>query len=89
VGTIAVGIFATDGGLLYGGGAQLLLVQLIGVAAIAIWTFATSFALFKAIDMTIGLRVNSEEEVLGLDLKEHGTESYADFEPKVLLDTIQ
>ncbi|MEN1760857.1 ammonium transporter [Anoxynatronum sibiricum] len=89
VGTLAVGIFATDGGLLYGGGVQLLLIQLTGVAAIALWTFATTFALFKAIDVTIGLRVSNEEEVLGLDLKEHGTESYADFEPKVLLDTIQ
>ncbi|MBB6216212.1 Amt family ammonium transporter [Anaerosolibacter carboniphilus] len=84
VGTILVGVFATDGGLLYGGGTKLLLVQLIGVGAVALWTNVTAFYLFKAINKTVGLRVNSEEEEEGLDKKEHGTESYADFQPRVV-----
>ena len=81
-GTVLVGIFATDGGLLYGGGTDLLFTQTIGVWSIAIWTLATTFVLFKTIDMTIGLRVGEEEEKVGLDLKEHGISSYGDFKIK-------
>lgn len=84
LGTILVGIFATDGGLLYGGGTKLLLVQLAGVGAVALWTNVTAYYLFKTIEKTVGLRVNSEEEEEGLDKKEHGTESYADFQPRVI-----
>ncbi len=83
IGTILVGIFSVDGGLLYGGGLDLLLIQLLGVGAIAVWTLGTTFCLFKAIKATVGLRVSKEEEEEGLDKWEHGTESYADFEPKI------
>ena len=80
-GTILVGLFAQDGGLLYGGGVQLLGVQLLGVIAVAVWTIATTFVLFKVIKSTIGLRVSAEEEHIGLDIEEHGLESsYADFQ---------
>ncbi|MDF2547418.1 MAG: ammonium transporter [Anaerosolibacter sp.] len=84
LGTLLVGIFATDGGLFYGGGTKLLFVQLLGVGAVALWTNVTAYYLFKAIDKTVGLRVSSEEEEEGLDKKEHGTESYADFQPRVI-----
>jgi len=82
-GTILVGVFATDGGLLFGGGFALLGVQLLGVAVVAFWTLSTSYALFKVIDLLIGLRVSEQEELTGLDLLEHGLESsYPDFEYK-------
>ncbi len=82
-GTILVGIFATDGGLLYGGGFTLLGVQILGVLAVAAWTIACMTVVFFAIKKTIGLRVSEEEEVQGLDLHEHGlNSSYADFEVK-------
>ncbi|MFZ5965689.1 MAG: ammonium transporter [Bacillota bacterium] len=84
IGTILVGVFATEGGLLHGGGAALLMTQTIGVAAVAVWTMATTFCLFKLIQITVGLRVTNEEEEEGLDKKEHGTESYADFQPRVI-----
>ncbi len=80
IGTILVGVFSVDGGLIYGGGIELLKVQLIGVGAVALWTISTSYILFKVISVTIGLRVSDEEEHSGLDIVEHGTESYADFE---------
>lgn len=83
LGTIMVGLFSTDGGLLYGGGAGLLITQLVGVVAVGLWVCLTSFALFKAIDFTVGLRVSDEEEIEGLDKREHGADSYADFEPRV------
>ncbi len=65
MGTAMVGLFAVEGGLLYGGGVSLLLVQLLGVGAIALWTTSTSFVLFKTIKATIGLRVDEDEEKLG------------------------
>jgi len=81
-GTILVGVFATDGGLLYGGGWRLLSIQTIGVLAVAGWTFATTFVLFKALKATVGLRVEREHEEIGLDINEHGTQAYADFAVK-------
>lgn len=83
LGTILVGLFATDGGLFYGGGTNLLGVQALGVLTVALWTIATTFTLFKLIDITLGLRVSAEEEETGLDLLEHGlASSYPDFEAK-------
>lgn len=78
-GTLAVGVFATEGGLLFGGGISLLTTQLIGVTATFIWAFGLGFVLFKVIDMAIGLRVSSEDEIEGLDYSEHGADSYPDF----------
>ncbi|TCT11688.1 ammonium transporter [Natranaerovirga pectinivora] len=81
-GTLAVGLFATEGGLFYGGGFELLGIQAIGVIAVAAWVFFAAFIVFKVVDKTIGLRVSEEEEIKGLDIEEHGIESYADFEVK-------
>lgn len=78
-GTILVGLFAVDGGLFYGGGMSLLIVQVVGALAIAVWGFGSAFLLFKAIDVTVGLRVSPEEEEQGLDLSEHQTDTYPDF----------
>lgn len=83
VGTLLVGVFAVDGGLLYGGGAALLGIQALGVVSVAAWSIGTSLVLFKTIKATVGLRVNKEEEERGLDLGEHAIEAYADFMLKV------
>lgn len=80
-GTLMVGLLATDGGLFYGGGLDLFLVQAKGVISVAVWTFCTSYVLFKAVDLTIGMRVSPEEEKRGLDLTEHNSVSYPDFVP--------
>ena len=86
-GTIAVGLFATPTapecemtGLFYGGGFKLLGIQLLGIAAILAWTAVTMTITFLIIKATIGLRVTEEEEIEGLDIKEHGLPSaYAGF----------
>ena len=79
-GTILTGVFATDGGLLYGGGFSFLGTQLLGVISVAIWVTITMTIVFQIIKNTIGLRVSEEEEILGLDIKEHNLESsYAGF----------
>ncbi len=81
-GTLAVGLFAIDGGLFYGGGVSLLLVQVIGIAAIIAWTALAMSITFAIIKKVHGLRVSEEEEILGLDTTEHGLDSsYADFMP--------
>jgi len=79
-GTVAVGLFAVEGGLFYGGGAAQLGIQSLGVVTIAAWTFATVGLTFFIIKKFNGLRVSKQEEISGLDITEHGlTSSYADF----------
>jgi ammonium transporter, Amt family len=75
-GTIAVGLFATEGGLFYGGGTSLLIAQLIGVVAVFVWAFGLGLILFKTIKATIGLRVSKRIEEEGLDVYEHGESAY-------------
>jgi len=82
-GTIAVGIFgSTDAvkGLWYGGGFNQLMVQLTGITAVFIWTAAVSAVLFIILKKNAGLRVSPEDELKGLDLTEHGSESYYGFQ---------
>lgn len=88
-GTLAVGLFAAPSlpgntgtyGLLMGGGATLLIAQIIGVVAVGVWTTVTAGAMFYAIKATVGLRVSPEEEEAGLDIGEHGAVAYPDIMP--------
>ncbi|MDF2595007.1 MAG: ammonium transporter [Clostridia bacterium] len=76
LGTIAIGLFATEGGLFYGGGFSLLGIQVFGVlicmAASAVLSFITFFILKK----TMGLKVSQHHEIDGLDAIEHGISAY-------------
>lgn len=79
-GTLAVGLFATEGGLFYGGGLAKLGIQLLGVVSVAAWVLITMYIIFSIIKKTIGLRVSEKEELDGLDIHEHGlTSAYAGF----------
>ena len=60
-----------------GGGASLLLAQAIGVVAVGAYVATASWALWKVIKLTIGIRVSPEEELIGLDISEMGLEAYA------------
>ena len=81
-GTLLVGLFATDGGLFYGGGFHFLAIQAIGVVSVAAWVSVCMLIIFTLIKKTIGLRVSETEELDGLDIHEHGlASSYADFMP--------
>ena len=79
VGTLAVGLFDVETGLLYGGGVAQLVSQVAGVAATFVWTFGLSYLAFAVIKAWIGLRVTPEEEQRGLDYYEHGVVAYPDF----------
>ncbi len=72
-GTLAVGIFSTDP-------AHSFAVQLIGVVAYGLSAAAAAFAIFGVLKATTGIRVSKEEETQGLDIGEHGMESYAGFQ---------
>lgn len=94
-GTLAVGLFATDTapgysianasgetltGVFYGGGFELLGLQFVGFISVAAWTAVTITIAFLVIKAIVGLRVDREEEILGLDVTEHGLPSaYAGF----------
>ncbi|NLY42611.1 MAG: ammonium transporter [Clostridiaceae bacterium] len=86
-GTISVGLFAQEGvtslstvnGLFFGGGWSLLGVEVLGVIAVGIFVFASSVLVWLIIKNTIGMRVSLEEEILGLDIGEHGNSAYPDF----------
>ena len=78
LGTLLVGIFATDGGFLYGGGLEKLGTQAIGVISIAAWAILSSYIVLSILKKTTGLRVTKEEEIDGLDMHEHGSSVYND-----------
>lgn len=78
-GVIAVGLFSLSDGALYGAGLGQLGIQVVGVGAIATWTFAVSSVVFRLLKATWGLRVSVEEELAGLDRMEHGTAAYPEF----------
>lgn len=77
-GIIAVGLFATEGGLFYGGGAYLLMVQVLGVLSVSLWAFGVTFVIFKLLKATMGIRVTLQEEMEGLDITEHGISAYSE-----------
>lgn len=79
-GTIAVGLFATDGGLFYGGGFRFLGIQILGVVSVLAWVTVCMVIIFTVLKHTVGLRVSAKEEIDGLDATEHGLASaYAGF----------
>ncbi|MDD2465488.1 MAG: ammonium transporter [Desulfobulbus sp.] len=74
-GTLAAGLFNMEGMT-----AKIIGVQLVGIGTAFVWAFGVSFILFKVIDMTMGMRVSEEEEMIGLDISEHGAHAYNDFQ---------
>ena len=89
-GTVAVGLFANPDapaglkGLFYTGEFKQLGLQLLGFASVAAYAAVMMIITFTVIKKTNGLRTTAEEEILGLDITEHGLPSaYPDFMPSV------
>ncbi len=76
LGTVLVGVFALDGGLLNGGGAKLLGVQALGSLSYIGWAVLTTFIVLFILKKVMGLRVSEKEEIEGLDVHEHGISVY-------------
>jgi Amt family ammonium transporter len=83
-GTLSNGFFTTKAlatvgkpGLFYGGGIHQLLVQALGIIACGLFAFVVSFILLYVMKTVMnGLRVSEEEEIMGLDMSEHGSYGY-------------
>ena len=76
LGTILTGLFATEEGLLYGGGYNFLLAQLFGTTVVGCWAAGMGYLIFKGLDKIHGLRVPNRIEEEGLDIYEHGESAY-------------
>ena len=70
-GTLAVGIFSTNP-------EHSFVVQLIGTLSVGAFSFLTSFAIMGALKAAMGIRVDEEEEIKGLDVGEHDMHAYTD-----------
>lgn len=70
-GTIAVALFGN-----YGEGVGTLSTQLLGIGAVGLYTFSFAFLVFYLLKLTVGIRVEKEEEIQGLDIGEHQAVAY-------------
>ena len=83
VGTLLLGFFADTAvnsefnGLFFGGGFELLTDQFVAAAGIGVFSFVVTYAIAFGIRRTIGLRVDSESERIGLDQSEHAESAYS------------
>ncbi|MBP7086874.1 MAG: ammonium transporter [Methanomassiliicoccales archaeon] len=82
-GAIATGLFATTtvnaagkDGLLYGGGGDLLVAQLISVAVVWAFAFGATFVILKVLSKVMPLRMTKNEERIGADIIQHGESAY-------------
>ena len=78
-GTLAVGLFAVEGGLFFGGGFAQLGAQILGILSIGLFTVVFTSIVWVVLKSTLGIRVSPEEEMKGLDIGEHGMEAYSGF----------
>ena len=85
-GTLTVGLWGREPlglareGLFYGGGFEQLGIQALGTFASGLFVFVSMGMVFIAIRAVLGLRVDRMEEIRGLDMNEHGMESYTGFQ---------
>ena len=79
-GALAVGLFATDGGLFFGGGAGMLATQALGVFVIGAFGFVFTFIVMKIMQKTFRIRISKVEESAGIDAVSFGVEAYSTFE---------
>ncbi len=75
-GTLAAGLF--NHGDMFN--PSIVGVQLLGAATAFVWTFGVSMVVFTALKKTIGLRVNGLLEERGLDIHEHDSRAYPEFQ---------
>ncbi len=85
-GTLAVGLWGRESlglgqdGVFYGGGVEQLGIQALGALSSGLFVFLAMGLVFLAIRAVLGLRVSRREEIRGLDINEHGMESYTGFQ---------
>ncbi|WP_150309278.1 ammonium transporter [Planctomonas psychrotolerans] len=76
IGTLYIGFFASDVGLIFSGNLNQLGAQAIAAFAVLVYSFVLAFVIGLAIEKTIGFRVKNEDELAGIDTIVHGEEGY-------------
>jgi Amt family ammonium transporter len=76
IGTVAIGFLATEGGLFYGGGVDLLWRQFIGAGAVLAFSFVVTYGIAWMLQKTVGFRVDDDAELVGVDKIHHGESGY-------------
>ncbi|MEP1125953.1 MAG: ammonium transporter [Ilumatobacter sp.] len=82
VGTLLLGLFADTAvndefdGLFHGGGLELLKDQFVAAVAVGAFSFVATYAIARAVDATMGLRIDEESEHKGLDQSQHAESAY-------------
>jgi len=85
-GTLCIGIFGkaslglANNGFVYGGNPMQLGIQIVGSVSTIAFVVVSMSIVFKLIDLAVGLRIDREEELKGLDIGEHGMEAYGGFQ---------
>jgi Amt family ammonium transporter len=77
IGTLYIGFFATDVGLIFSGSFEQLGKQALGAGAVLVFSFVLSLIIGWIIDKTMGFRIKNEDELAGIDTVLHGEEGYA------------
>ena len=82
VGTLLIGLLATEAapagvnGLFYGGGLTQFWSQLIAAVAVLVFSFVVTMVIALIIHKTIGMRIDEEDEIAGIDLTTHAEQAY-------------
>jgi Amt family ammonium transporter len=76
VGTVGIGFLATSGGLFYGDGLKLLVIQVAIALFAMVWSGVATLIVGLGIKYTLGWRIADEDEVEGIDFTEHGESGY-------------
>ena len=85
LGGLLLGLFADasaipgggfDDGLFFGGGIELFLDQAVAIGSVVVFSFSVTWVIVKALDAVVGLRVDEETELAGLDQRVHAESAY-------------
>lgn len=82
VGTLWIGLFGTNVGLLLGNGVEQLGKQALSVVVVGLYSFVLAYAIAWIIQKTIGFRVTSTDEIAGVDRVLHGEAAYSEADPR-------
>jgi Amt family ammonium transporter len=77
IGTLYIGFFGTDVGLIFSGSFEQLGKQALGAGAVLVFSFVLSLIIGWVIDKTMGFRIKNEDELAGIDTVLHGEDGYA------------
>lgn len=76
IGTVAIGVLSTSGGIAYGHSAKLLVVQVAVALFAVLWSGVATLVVGLVVKAIVGLRVHEDDEVEGIDGVEHGESAY-------------